>query len=61
MNDIEQDDDPDSGPYCRHWHEPWSCEETCVACGHQCRDHYGECDVAMCTCAEWVDPLIRYP
>jgi len=44
MNDDEgipdeESDYPDSGPFCEHWAEPWSCSEVCCQCGMRCSDH----------------------
>jgi hypothetical protein len=29
----------DSGPFCRHWYDPESCERDCKVCGHRCGKH----------------------
>lgn len=55
-DDDDSDDYPDSGPFCRHWYEPWDCELTCTACGHKCGRHYYECDEPDCDCPAWVEP-----
>lgn len=40
MSEAEQDwDDFESGPFCRHWHDPIDCVVCCFACGLTCRDH----------------------
>jgi len=33
-------DDYESGPYCRHWNDPSSCDERCKNCGELCGNHY---------------------
>jgi hypothetical protein len=45
--DIEVPDEPrDSGPFCRHWHDPNDCEVVCAGCGDACWLHRdgGGCD-----------------
>jgi hypothetical protein len=52
----------DSGPFCRHYGDPASCE----ICGHRCTEHdlvaakdggYG-CMVEECVCMDWKEPVI---
>jgi hypothetical protein len=48
--------DYESGPFCRHYADPWDCDEKCTNCGHSCQSHDvddGSCD--SCKCAEWGD------
>lgn len=49
--------DYDSGPFCRHWHDPADCEELCATCGHRCAQHgFGDgSDTACseCECVSW--------
>lgn len=51
--------DYETGPFCRHWSDPWDCEELCKRCGHRCREHnYGgryesECNEHGCDCKSW--------
>lgn len=50
----------DSGPYCRHWGDPIDCDKICV-CGHECCKHNWyiegciECEKAGRTCVEFKD------
>lgn len=55
-NEIEEDDCPESGPYCSHWDEIGMCDELCK-CGHSCGRHfaYSSCDEDGCDCKEFVD------
>lgn len=54
--------DHDSGPFCRHWGDPYDCERLCT-CGHACRRHcrdgnacHGDADEdADCACAAFTD------
>jgi hypothetical protein len=50
----------DSGPYCRHWFDPFECEQCragCATCGHSGLSHSVKppsfCE--ECHCREWVD------
>lgn len=57
--DCEEEDDyeadPDSGPYCSHYREPWDCDELCK-CGDRCDQHrFGGCNRDDCDCEEFVD------
>lgn len=51
--------DYESGPFCRHWAEVGSCDESCASCGHSCNRHdigdTTECNEWECDCKEWVD------
>ena len=50
-DDVEYD----SGPFCRHWHDPADCDVKCVRCGHACMEHSFDepyyCD--ECDCKGW--------
>ena len=59
MNEPEQEQDWDSGPFCRHWSD-CDCEEVCANCGHRCTAHsYGDdetdCLEDDCDCQAWVE------
>ncbi len=48
----EEDEEPVSGPYCRHYYDPADCDELCP-CGHTCSQHTGSwapdpCSVCSC-------------
>ena len=55
MND---DCDYQSGPFCRHYGDPFECPIKC-SCGHECHEHYqdppGRCDDDGCACLEWTE------
>ncbi len=60
MNEAEERDwgEYNSGPFCRHWHDPCDCDMICE-CGHECFRH-GEyvseaCNVEGCPCEQWLD------
>jgi hypothetical protein len=53
--DIEpynEDDVPQSGPFCRHFADPGDCDMVCGECGHLCHEHYqdnqGNCRECGC-------------
>jgi hypothetical protein len=54
--DEDEDKVPESGPFCRHFHDPADCEEVCI-CGHTCNYHGANpdsgCLVGDCSCAQW--------
>jgi len=55
---VEDDGDFfDTGPFCRHFHDPTDCPEVCEACGHKCSEHdyidMSPCLVDGCTCRAW--------
>lgn len=57
--DLDFDEDVgggecDSGPFCRHWSDPFDCEKVCARCGHLCGQH-GEsgCREEDCECEQW--------
>ena len=56
MDEIE---DYDSGPFCRHWRDPADCDLACARCGHGCTRHFtgGDtgCDENGCACAAWTE------
>ena len=55
--DPEDDDPPESGPFCRHWSDPGDCQEKCGECGHWCGRHDDDgCDERECGCLAWVEP-----
>lgn len=62
MSDDIHDDESDwseyeSGPFCRHWSDPWECENVCK-CGHTCPEHSScdnSCNVEGCDCQEWAE------
>ena len=41
-------EDYESGPFCRHWGDPESCDEVCATCGHRCPRHNVERGNAYC-------------
>lgn len=48
----------DSGPFCRHWGDPDTCEAVCKNCGHRCGVHGDtSCDdwrnQPACPCTKW--------
>lgn len=44
----------DSGPFCRHYHDPSDCDLTCAKCGHRCPDHdYTDGTCMECDCPQW--------
>jgi hypothetical protein len=65
MEQIEEDEDEeviDSGPFCRHWSDPVDCEHLCSACGHRCGMHddmlhcfHEDDDGKMCECSGYQD------
>ncbi len=50
-----------SGPFCRHFADPFDCDYKCARCGHICSQHsygYGEpfdCLVDGCKCGNWLE------
>ena len=52
--------DYETGPFCRHYSDPFDCDEKCARCGHDCSKHgYGmdddePCSVEGCTCKGWM-------
>lgn len=63
MSDEDRWDNYESGPFCRHWSDPESCEQ----CNTGCKDCYhsglvhdwadGSC--SLCKCKEWKDPYTK--
>jgi hypothetical protein len=62
--DEFEEQEIESGPFCRHFADPVDCDELCgnPACRHKCCEHEpqcgndtGQCDVDNCTCTAWVD------
>lgn len=67
---MNQDEPPDSGPYCRHWRDPGDCDVPCARCNHVCGLHeqggaddsacrgapYAEPPAPDCPCEAWVEP-----
>ncbi len=58
---MNGDGDYESGPFCRHWDDPSSCDIICTNCGHRCTEHstdFGHtvCEEDGCDCDEWVEP-----
>lgn len=52
--------DYDSGPYCQHWSELYSCKDICARCDHYCYDHDEEdnskCRGSLfCKCKKFID------
>jgi hypothetical protein len=52
--DEDEDKVPESGPFCRHFHDPADCEEICF-CGHPCNYHGAAPDSGclVCDCEQW--------
>lgn len=59
-DDGSRDDDPiESGPFCRHYHDPEDCDIICMNCGHECCQHEYDgidCREDDCKCEGWKDP-----
>ncbi len=60
MSDRDDWSDYDSGPYCMHWCELYSCRKICERCGHACHQHSHagddyttSCQKFFCRCPEW--------
>lgn len=52
-------DEYDSGPFCTHWSEAYSCEIKC-SCGHACKDHNFFTDQCEeCGCVQFRDTAIH--
>jgi hypothetical protein len=47
--------DYESGPFCRHYSDPWDCDTPCGTCGHRCCKHSDECEEEGCGCEEWTE------
>ena len=64
MPDDDTDADPwynyESGPFCRHFADPWDHDEECERCGHKCCEHGAgvddnePCSHEGCACPGWV-------
>jgi hypothetical protein len=58
---VNEDDADDigylyeSGPYCQHWADPWSCDHPCKRCGVTCAQHGGG-DPPEGTCEDFEEP-----
>jgi len=59
MTDDTDDEEYNSGPFCRHFGDPWDCSRLCAACGHNCHQHGSghdneePCDQPGCFCEGW--------
>ncbi len=53
-DDVDTEKDFDTGPFCRHFHDPSDCEKRCT-CGCACKRHgYGDDSECMdCGCMKW--------
>jgi hypothetical protein len=54
----EEEQDYDTGPFCRHWSHPADCDEPCATqdCGHSCTLHmHGACAEECCPCTEYTE------
>jgi len=49
-------EDYETGPFCRHWLDPYDCDEPCV-CGHPCCRHsnYTDGSCNECDCEHFTD------
>lgn len=56
MTDEEDErwENYDSGPFCKHWADPYDCDELCK-CSHVCAQHSAgaECNIEECACEEF--------
>lgn len=53
--------DYESGPFCSHWSDAFDCDEPCLGCGHECREHVSGICVpyvkdADCLCKRFLKP-----
>ena len=54
-------EDYETGPFCRHYHDPGDCDKPCERCGHSCSAHGAgvedddPCSRDGCACYGWVD------
>ena len=46
----------ESGPYCRHWGDPFDCDIACATCHHPCNKHWWNDECRECECLEWKEP-----
>jgi hypothetical protein len=64
--EVEDNTEYDTGPFCRHFGDPADCDIECLHCGHPCFAHgqepgNAECHFVSdagvaCTCMEWELP-----
>lgn len=59
---TDQEQEYDSGPYCKHWSDPYDCDDCrkmCIQCFHMNREHgvlvspntdNQPCEVYRCVC-----------
>lgn len=47
--------DYNSGPFCRHYSDPYDCDTPCGSCGHPCCRHREECEDDGCACDTWTE------
>ena len=62
--DIEpyEEEDYDTGPFCRHYADPADCDIKCLRCNHECHEHDqdvvsgdGKCNHDSCECHDWLE------
>jgi len=55
---IDEWEEYETGPFCRHWADPNDCDELCKTCGHKCDEHNFDsydayCLIDTCNCKSW--------